>query len=205
MSNEEMKQDEIVQEEATEETASDVKEAEEDVSNAAQETKAKAEEKAEDAESISPADKRELKKKDEQIKDLTDRYQRTLAEYQNFRNRTEKEKADLYAYAVKDVMTKILPVLDNLKLGLKQIPDDAKDEAFAQGMVQLEKQFEKAMTDIGVEPIEAVGKPFDPDFHNAVMQVEAEDADTDTVVNEFQTGYTYKGSVIRHSMVQVAK
>ncbi len=171
----------------------------------AEEETGEAEAAEEATEESEPADKRELKKKDEQIKDLTDRYQRTLAEYQNFRTRTEKEKADLYAYAVKDVMTKILPVLDNLKLGLAQIPEDAKDEAFAQGMVQLEKQFEKSLADIGVEPIEAVGEKFDPEFHNAVMQVEADDADTDTVVNEFQKGYIYKGSVIRHSMVQVAK
>ncbi len=171
----------------------------------AEEETGEAEAAEEATEESEPADKRELKKKDEQIKDLTDRYQRTLAEYQNFRTRTEKEKADLYAYAVKDVMTKILPVLDNLKLGLAQIPEDAKDEAFAQGMVQLEKQFEKSLADIGVEPIQAVGEKFDPEFHNAVMQVEADDADTDTVVNEFQKGYIYKGSVIRHSMVQVAK
>ncbi len=202
MSTEEIKDEEL--KETTEETTEAVEETVEEavetevVEEAAEENEAAEEEAA-------PVDKRELKKKDEQIKDLTDRYQRTLAEYQNFRNRTDKEKADLYAYAVKDVMTKMLPVLDNLKLGLAQIPDEAKEEAFAQGMVQLEKQFEKSLTDIGVEPIAAVGEKFDPEFHNAVMQVEAEDAETDTVVNEFQTGYTYKGAVIRHSMVQVAK
>ncbi len=191
-----------MKEEELQETAEETTDAAE---MTAEEETGEAEAAEEATEESEPADKRELKKKDEQIKDLTDRYQRTLAEYQNFRTRTEKEKADLYAYAVKDVMTKILPVLDNLKLGLAQIPEDAKDEAFAQGMVQLEKQFEKSLADIGVEPIQAVGEKFDPEFHNAVMQVEADDADTDTVVNEFQKGYIYKGSVIRHSMVQVAK
>lgn len=148
--------------------------------------------------------KKELEKKDAKIKDLTDRYQRTLAEYQNFRTRSEKEKSDMYGFAVRDVMEKILPVLDNLKRGLQQIPEDAKDDAFAKGMIQLQKQFEKALDDIGVKPIEAVGKEFDPNLHNAVMHVDDDSVGENIVVQEFQTGYTYKGTVVRHSMVQVA-
>lgn len=148
--------------------------------------------------------KKDLKKTGDQLKDLTDRYQRTLAEYQNFRNRTEKEKADLYGYAVKDVLTKILPVLDNLERGLAQIPEGTEDDAFVEGMKKLQKQFEKALDDIGVKPIEAVGKEFDPNLHNAVMHVDDDSVGENTVVQEFQKGYTYKGSVVRHSMVQVA-
>lgn len=148
--------------------------------------------------------KKELEKKDAKIKDLTDRYQRTLAEYQNFRTRSEKEKSDMYGFAVRDVMEKILPVLDNLKRGLEQIPEESKDDAFAKGMMQLQKQFEKALDDIGVKPIEAVGKEFDPNLHNAVMHVDDDSVGENIVVQEFQTGYTYKGTVVRHSMVQVA-
>lgn len=148
--------------------------------------------------------KKELEKKDAKIQDLTDRYQRTLAEYQNFRTRSEKEKSDMYGFAVRDVMEKILPVLDNLKRGLQQIPEDSKDDAFAKGMEQLQKQFEKALDDIGVKPIEAVGKEFDPNLHNAVMHVDDDSVGENIVVQEFQTGYTYKGTVVRHSMVQVA-
>lgn len=148
--------------------------------------------------------KKDLKKSEDQLKDLTDRYQRTLAEYQNFRNRTEKEKADLYGYAVKDVLTKILPVLDNLERGLAQIPEGNEDDAFVEGMKKLQKQFEKALDDIGVKPIEAVGKEFDPNLHNAVMHIDDDSVGENIVVQEFQKGYTYKGSVVRHSMVQVA-
>ncbi len=220
MSTEEIKDEnleaaaeETEHEEAVNETPNTDEQAEtsEETAEAAETEEEPAEEGSEEAEADDGADgldtvaKLELKKKDEQIKNLTDRYQRALAEYQNYRNRTEREKADIYTFAVKDVMTKILPVLDNLERGLSQIPEDARDEAFAQGMVQLQKQFEKSLTDIGVEPIAAVGEKFDPDFHNAVMAVEQDGAEADTVVSEFQKGYTYKGAVIRHSMVQVAK
>jgi molecular chaperone GrpE len=148
--------------------------------------------------------RKELEKKDAQIADLKDRYQRTLAEYQNFRSRSEKEKSDLYSFAVRDVMEKILPVLDNLERGLSQIPEEAKEDAFAQGMTQMKKQFEKALSDIGIEPIEAVGKEFDPNLHNAVMHIDDDQYGDNVVVQELQKGYTYRGTVVRHSMVQVA-
>ncbi len=148
--------------------------------------------------------KLEAKKKDDQIADLTDRYKRTLAEYENFRKRTEKEKSDIYAYAVKDVLTKILPVADSFERGLAAVPDDEKDGAVAKGMEKIYKQFQKTLSDIGVKPIEAEGKPFDPNYHNAVMHVEDDSLGENVVAKDLQKGYTYKDTVIRHSMVQVA-
>lgn len=148
--------------------------------------------------------RKELEKKDQQIAELSDKYLRTMAEYDNFRKRTEKEKADIYTYAAKDVLTKILPVLDNFERGLAQLPEEKKDDPVAEGMEKIYKQFEKALADLGVEPIEAVGKTFDPDFHNAVMHVEDEEAGDSEVVGELMKGYTYKGTVIRYAMVKVA-
>lgn len=146
----------------------------------------------------------EAKKKDAQIADLTDRYKRTLAEYENFRRRSEKEKSDIYTYAVKDVLTKILPVVDSLERGLSAIPEEEKDGAVARGMEKIYKQFEKVLGDIGVKPIEAEGKTFDPAFHNAVMHVDDESLGENVVAEDLQKGYMYKDSVIRHSMVKVA-
>lgn len=149
-------------------------------------------------------EKKELAKKDAEIAELTDRYKRTLAEYDNFRRRTEKEKSDLYSFAVRDVMTRILPVLDNLERGIAAIPEDQKNDTFAEGMDKIRKQFEKALDDIGVKPIEAKGKKFDPAYHNAVMHIDDEKYGENEVVEEFQKGYTYRDSVVRHSMVKVA-
>ena len=129
---------------------------------------------------------------------------RTLAEYENYRKRTEKEKSDLYSYAVKDVMTKILPVLDNLERGLAALPEEAKDDPVAEGMDKINKQFVKALDDIGVKPIEAAGQPFDPKYHNAVMHVEDEELGENVVAEELQKGYTYRDTVVRYSMVKVA-
>ena len=153
---------------------------------------------------FSRKDKKALQKKDEEIAQLKDRYMRTLAEYENFRKRTEKEKSDLYAYAVKDVMTKILPVLDNLERGLVSLPEESREDPVAQGMDKIAKEFVKALDDIGVKPIEAEGESFDPNLHNAVMHVEDESLGENVVAEELQKGYTYKDSVIRYSMVKVA-
>ncbi len=149
-------------------------------------------------------DKKELAKKDAEIAEIRDRYMRTLAEYENYRKRTEKEKADIYTYAVKDVMNKILPVLDNLERGIAAVPEESKDDPFAQGMDRILRQFEKALDDIGVKPIEAAGQPFDPVYHNAVMHVEDENLGAGVVAEDLQKGYTYKDAVVRHSMVKVA-
>ena len=143
-------------------------------------------------------------KKDEQIAELTDKLKRQLAEFENFRNRTDKEKSQMYAVGAKDVIEKILPVIDNFERGLKSIPEDQKGGPVASGMEMIYKQLITVLSDLGVTPIEAVGQEFDPNLHNAVMHVEDEEAGENVVVEEFQKGYLYKAQVVRHSMVKVA-
>ena len=162
-------------------------------------------EAAEDKESKGKTSFFGKKKKDnkleQQIEDLTDRLKRNMAEFDNFRKRTEKEKSSMYVIGAKDIIEKILPVVDNFERGLAQAPED---DPFAEGMQKIYKQFTTTMEGMGVEPIEAVGKEFNPDFHNAVMHVEDESVGENIVVEELQKGYTYKGFVVRHSMVKVA-
>ena len=145
--------------------------------------------------------KKEKDKFEQQIEELTDRLKRNMAEFDNFRKRTEKEKSSMYIIGAKDIVEKILPVVDNFERGLAQAPED---DAFADGMKMIYKQLISTLNDLGVQPIEAVGKEFDPNFHNAVMHVEDEEAGENIVVEEFQKGYTYKDFVVRHSMVKVA-
>ena len=145
--------------------------------------------------------KKKDNKLEQQIEDLTDRLKRNMAEFDNFRKRTEKEKSSMYVIGAKDIIEKILPVVDNFERGLAQAPED---DPFAEGMQKIYKQFTTTMEGMGVEPIEAVGKEFNPDFHNAVMHVEDESVGEHIVVEELQKGYTYKGFVVRHSMVKVA-
>ena len=142
--------------------------------------------------------------KDEKIDELNDKLKRSMAEFDNYRKRTDKEKSAMYEIGAKDVIEKILPIVDNFERGLNSIPEDAKGSAFADGMEKIYKQFVKTLDDMGVKPIEAVGKPFDPNFHNAVMHVEDENLGENVVAAELQKGYTYKESIVRHSMVQVA-
>ena len=141
---------------------------------------------------------------DGKLKEAVEKYQRLFAEFDNFRKRTDKEKAARYDMGAKDVVEKILPVLDNFELALKNVPDDKEASAFAEGMEMIHKQFVKVLEDLGVTPIEAVGKEFDPNFHNAVMHVDDEEAGDNIVVEEFQKGYMYKEHVVRYSMVKVA-
>ena len=143
-------------------------------------------------------------KKDEQIAELTDKLKRQLAEFENFRNRTDKEKTQMYAVGAKDVIEKILPVIDNFERGLKSIPEDQKDGPVASGMEMIYKQLITVLTDLGVTTIEAVGQEFDPNLHNAVMHAEDEELGENIVAEEFQKGYKYKDTVLRHSMVKVA-
>ena len=143
-------------------------------------------------------------KKDEQIAELTDKLKRQLAEFENFRNRTDKEKTQMYAVGAKDVIEKILPVIDNFERGLKSIPEDQKDGPVASGMEMIYKQLITVLTDLGVTTIEAVGQEFDPNLHNAVMYAEDEELGENIVAEEFQKGYKYKDTVLRHSMVKVA-
>lgn len=147
--------------------------------------------------------KKKKDKKDEKIEELTDRLQRQMAEFDNFRKRTEKEKSGMYAVGARDVVEKILPVVDNFERGLATA-EDLENDPFADGMNKIYKQLTTVLSDLGVTPIEAVGKEFDPNLHNAVMHVDDEEAGDNIVVEEFQKGYMYKDTVVRHSMVKVA-
>ena len=139
--------------------------------------------------------------KDAQIEELQDRLKRQMAEFDNFRKRTEKEKAAMYEIGAKDIIEKILPVVDNFERGLAQATEG---DPFAEGMEKIYKQLTTTLESLGVEPIEAVDKEFNPDLHNAVMHVEDESVGDNIIVEELQKGYTYKGFVVRHSMVKVA-
>ena len=161
-------------------------------------------EKSEDAGKKEKAPEKKKDPKDEKIDELNDKLRRSMAEFDNYRKRTDKEKSAMYEIGAKDVIEKILPIVDNFERGLNTIPEDAKGTAFAEGMEKIYKQFVKTLDDLGVKPIEAIGKPFDPNFHNAVMHVEDENLGENVVAAELQKGYTYKESIVRHSMVQVA-
>ena len=143
-------------------------------------------------------------KKDEKIEELTDRITRQMAEFDNFRKRSEKEKSQMYEIGAKDIIEKILPVVDNFERGLDTVPEEEKGSPFAEGMEKIYKQLMTTLDSIGVKPIEAVGQEFNPDFHNAVMHIEDEEFGENIVAEEFQKGYMYRESVVRHSMVKVA-
>ncbi len=143
-------------------------------------------------------------KKDEKIEELTDRLTRQMAEFDNFRKRTEKEKSQMYEIGAKDIIEKILPVVDNFERGLSSMSEEDKATPFAEGMEKIYKQLMTTLDGIGVKPIEAVGQEFNPDFHNAVMHEESEDVGENIITEEFQKGYMYRDSVVRHSMVKVA-
>lgn len=143
-------------------------------------------------------------KKDEKIEELTDRLTRQMAEFDNFRKRTEKEKSQMYEIGAKDIIDKILPVVDNFERGLNAAGEEGKEDPFIQGMEKVYKQLMTTLEEIGVKPIEAVGQEFNPDFHNAVMHVDDENFGENIIAEEFQKGYMYRDSVVRHSMVKVA-
>lgn len=162
-----------------------------------EETPAKAEEKKEKKKS------KKKDKKDEKIEELNDRLLRNMAEFENFRNRSEKEKAAKFDMGAKNVVEKVLPIVDNFERGLAAVPEEEQDNAFVKGMEAVYKQFTTVLEEIGVTPIEAVGKEFDPNLHNAVMHDEDETKEANIISEEFQKGYMYKDSVVRHSMVKV--
>ena len=145
--------------------------------------------------------KKEKDKFEQQIEELTDRLKRSMAEFDNFRKRTEKEKASMYVIGAREIVEKILPIVDNFERGLAQAPEE---DAVADGMKMIYKQLMTALDEMGVKAIETVGKEFDPNLHNAVMHVEDENVGENIIVEEFQKGYTYKDFVVRHSMVKVA-
>ncbi|MBR0039523.1 MAG: nucleotide exchange factor GrpE [Lachnospiraceae bacterium] len=150
-------------------------------------------------------EKDELALANEKIKDWEDKYKRLLAEFDNFRKRSEKESAMMIDIGASMVLTKILPIVDNFERAINSIPDDLKDNSFVDGVDKIYKQMLKTFEELGVKPIEAVGKPFDANLHNAVMTDENAEGEVDTVVEELQKGYTYKDQVLRHSMVKVKK
>lgn len=202
MNSEELKDEEI--KEQQEETAA------EETGNAAEENTA-----GQDAEQTETAagsekkgffGKKKEKKdpKDDKIEELTDRLKRNMAEFDNFRKRTEKEKAAMFEIGAREIIEKILPVVDNFERGLASVGEDAEGSAFAEGMEMIYKQLMKTLEDAGVKPIEAVGQPFDPNFHNAVMHIEDESLGENIIAAELQKGYMYRDTVVRHSMVQVA-
>lgn len=143
-------------------------------------------------------------KKDEQMEELNDRLKRQMAEFDNFRKRTEKEKAQMYDMGASTVVEKILPVIDNFERGLNAVPDDKKDDPFVDGMDKIYKQMMTVLAEAGVTPIEAVGREFDPNLHNAVMHIEDDSFGESVVAEELLKGYMYKETVVRHSMVKVA-
>ena len=192
-----VKQDETVQEpEAepnTETTAEDETKEETEASNEAE----------------APKEKKKLfskkkEKKDEKIEELTDRRRRQMAEFDNYRKRTDKEKASMYIIGAKEIVEKLLPVVDSFERGLATATEEQLEDPFVDGMNKVYKQMITSLEELGVKPIEAVGAEFNPDYHNAVMHVEDEEVGENIIVEEFQKGYTYKDFVVRHSMVKVA-
>lgn len=142
-------------------------------------------------------------KNTEKIEALQDKMMRTMAEFENFRKRSEKEKTQMFEIGAKSVIEKVLPVLDNFERGLAGLSEEEAKQPFAEGMQMVYKQMQMAFEEMGVTPIEAVGKEFDPNLHNAVMTVEDEEMESNTVCEELQKGYMYKDTVVRHSMVKV--
>ena len=222
--SEEMNKEAEVQEEAveipvtdgSEEAAADTAQTEEaskeETSTETAEEKEPADDKTEEADSRKEPEtksktsffgkkKKEKDKFEQQIEELTDRLKRSMAEFDNYRKRTEKEKSSMYIIGAKDIVEKMLPIVDNFERGLAQAPED---DPFADGMKMIYKQMMTAFEEMGVKTIETVGKEFDPNLHNAVMHIEDESVGENIIVEEFQKGYTYKDFVVRHSMVKVA-
>lgn len=206
---EEMKQENMEEVEVTVNTEAETAEEENTEEVIAEEaveedTEADAEEDADEEKSSGGFFKKKDKKdkKDAQIEELTDKVRRQMAEFENFRKRSEKEKTQMYEVGAKGILEKILPVVDNFERGLKGMEES--EDPFAQGMQMIYKQLMTSLEEAGVKAIESVGQEFNPDFHNAVMHVEDDEFGENEIVEEFQKGYMYHDSVLRHSMVKVA-
>ena len=198
-------QTEDILKEDDEKTAETVEEAEEQESK--EETEASdtsSEESQKEPEKKGFFGKKKKDKKDEKIEELTDMVKRQMAEFDNYRKRTEKEKSSMYEIGAREVIEKILPIVDNFERGLAAVPEEEKETPFVDGMNKIYRQLLSVFEGMGVKTIESVGQEFNPDYHNAVMHVEDEEAVENIVLEEFQKGYTYKDTVIRHSMVKVA-
>lgn len=159
----------------------------------------------EESESEQKEEKSEIEVLNEKLKEADDRYKRLLAEFDNFRKRSEKESAQMIDIGASVILNKILPVVDNFERAIAAVPEDLKENSFVDGIDKIYKQILKIFEEIGVKPISAVGKPFDPNFHNAVLTDENAEGEVDTVVEELQKGYMYKDQILRHSMVKVKK
>ena len=201
MTEEELRE-ETGQEEKTEETVEEKTETEEP---AREETEETVEGTVEDQPKEEPEEKPEADERDAKIEELNGRYLRLMAEFDNYRKRTDKEKASQFQSGEAKVLTNILNVVDSFERGMQSVPEEKRDDPVFQGMDKIYKQLMKTLTDLGVEAIEAEGKPFDLQLHNAVMQVENDELEENTVAAELQKGYTFKGTVLRHSMVSVVK
>lgn len=199
-----VKMEEFSTEEAVKEAVENAEAMAEEAVNENPAEEASEESSKEEKEGKKPFKKKEKKKdkRDEQIEQLTDRVTRQMAEFENFRRRTDQEKAQMFGNGQKAIVEKILPVVDNFERGLATVEEGA--DPFADGMLMIYKQLLTTLEEIGVKPIEAVGQEFNPDFHNAVMHVDDEEVGENIVVEEFQKGYMMNDSVVRHSMVKVA-
>ena len=208
---EELEKDKVVEEtvdteenKAAEESAEETKTEDSAETENAQDTEAASEETDTKEKKDGIFGKKKKKdKKDEKIEELTDRLTRQMAEFDNFRKRSEKEKSQMFDMGAKSIIEKVLPIVDNFERGLAAVPEEQKDDAFVTGMDKVYKQLMTEFDSIGVKPIEAVGQEFNPDLHNAVMQVESEEFEPGIVAQELQKGYMYKDTVVRHSMVAV--
>lgn len=191
-----------IESEATEEVTGEVTDEVAEASMDEENADASDEEAAEDDMKLKKKEKKD--KKDLMIEELTDKYKRTFAEFDNFRKRTEKEKSAMYEIGAKDIIERILPVVDNFERGLQTVSEEDKSLPFVDGMDKIYKQLVKTLEDAGVKAIDAVGREFDPNLHNAVMHVDDENFGENIVAEEFQKGYMYRDTVVRHSMVKVA-
>lgn len=193
--NMEKDMDEAIENEAQE------KEAPETDENLSQQ---EASEPAEEADAKTSQKESKKDKKDTQIEELQDRVKRQMAEFDNFRKRSEKEKSKMFEMGAKSVIEQLLPIVDNFERGLAAVPEEARADAFVDGMDKVYRQMTEMLGKLGVKPIEAVGCEFNPDFHNAVMHVEDENLGENVVAEELLKGYMYRDVVVRHSMVKVA-
>ena len=208
---EETKETEVdteVTEEAKETAEAETSEENTSEENTSEENTAEAEEDVTEEQNVDEKKglfKKKKDKRDEQIEELNDKIKRQMAEFDNFRKRTDKEKSQMFDMGARTIIEKILPVVDNFERGLAAVPEEQRDDAFVDGMDKIYKQLMTELDGIGVKAIECVGKEFDPEYHNAVMQVENEKLEAGTVASELQKGYMYKDTVIRHSMVSVVQ
>ena len=194
----ELKEEEILEEECDNQEAEATEEIEEETEEVELDSKA--------AKKKAKADKKHEKDKmKEKVEELEDKVKRQMAEFDNFRKRTDKEKSAMFETGAKSVIEKILPVVDNFERSINSIPEDEKGTAFAEGMNMIYKQLMDQLNEIGVKPIEAIGNEFDPEYHNAVMQVESEEYESGIVAQELLKGYLYRETVVRHSMVAVVQ